>query len=49
MADPNYSRRMDIEVQIALIRPDIVVASGLSELIGQVRQYYESKPWIVKH
>lgn len=47
--DPSYTRRMDIEVQVSLIRPDIVVASGLSELIDQVRQYYESRPWIIKH
>jgi hypothetical protein len=45
---PEYSRRMDIEIQTSLIRPEIKVASGLSELIDQVRQYYESQAWITK-
>ncbi len=47
--DPNYSRRLDIKVQVSLIRPDIVVASGLAELIDQVRRYYKSQPWITNN
>jgi hypothetical protein len=45
---PDYSRRMDVEIQTSLIRPEIKVASGLSELIDQVRQYYESQAWTIK-
>lgn len=38
---PDYSRRLDIETQTSIIRPDIRIAHGLEQLIQQVRAYYE--------
>ncbi len=37
---PDYPRMLDVEVQTGLIRPDIDIAYGLTELISQVLSYY---------
>ncbi|MBY0456554.1 MAG: nucleoside 2-deoxyribosyltransferase domain-containing protein [Gemmataceae bacterium] len=34
--DPNYARRLDVEVQLRLARPEVRVASSVNELAEQV-------------
>lgn len=36
---PAYSRRIDVEAQIALARPDVTVCNSLSDLAAQVRAW----------
>ena len=37
--DPNYARKLDIEVQMSLWRPDIKVVYSLVDLANQVKQW----------
>ena len=39
---PDYARRADVEIQLALQRPDVTVVSSLEELAQQVVQWSES-------
>jgi hypothetical protein len=36
---PDYPRRLDVEVQTRLARPEVRVVSGVSDLAGQVRDW----------
>ena len=38
---PDYARRTDVEIQLALQRPDVTVASSLEELAQQVVKWSE--------
>jgi hypothetical protein len=37
---PDYQRRLDVEVQLRLARPEVAVASDLAALAGQVREWF---------
>jgi hypothetical protein len=39
---PDYARRLDVDVQLKLARPEVTVASDLGTLASQVRE------WVVK-
>jgi hypothetical protein len=36
---PDYQRRLDVEVQLRLARPEVAIASDLESLAGQVRAW----------
>jgi hypothetical protein len=36
---PDYQRRLDVEVQLRLARPEVAVATDLAALAGQVREW----------
>ena len=36
---PEYERRRDIEIQTALVRPEVRVLNSLSDLVGLVQRY----------
>jgi hypothetical protein len=36
---PDYQRRLDVEVQLRLARPEVAIASDLAALAGQVRAW----------
>jgi hypothetical protein len=38
---PGYQRRLDVEIQTRLARPEVRVVSSLAELVGQVRGWCE--------
>ncbi len=37
---PDYQRRLDVEVQLKLARPEVVVVSDTTALADQVREWY---------
>jgi hypothetical protein len=37
--DPAYARRVDVEIQTKLVRPDVRVVSSLQELAGQITAF----------
>jgi hypothetical protein len=37
--DPGYARRLDVEIQLRLARPEVVVASDVEGLAEQVREW----------
>lgn len=42
---PNYPRRQDIEIQTALVRPEIEIVYSLSDLANQVLQAESIRPF----
>ena len=38
--DKNYSRKEDVIIQLSLLRPEVVVAESLYEMIGNIREWY---------
>jgi len=41
--DPGYARRVDVEIQTKLVRPDVVVVSSLRELAGQLTAFLTTR------
>jgi hypothetical protein len=39
---PNYKRKLDVEIQTGLVRPDIKVVDSLDELVEQIIKWYQS-------
>ena len=39
---PDYQRRLDVEVQLRLARPEIAIVSDTAALANQVREWYRS-------
>lgn len=39
---PDYQRRLDVEVQLKLARPEVAVVSDTATLANQVREWYRS-------
>jgi hypothetical protein len=37
---PDYRRRVDVEIQTALARPDVTVVYSIDDLVRQVRQWF---------
>lgn len=44
--DPRYLRRHDIQIQLALARPDVTITDNLTDLIREARNYaaFPSRP-----
>jgi hypothetical protein len=41
---PGYKRRLDVEAQLALVRPDVTIADSLDSLIALLREWLTSCP-----
>lgn len=41
---PEYQRKFDVETQLHLARPDVVIMYSIDDLVGQLRNYYAAKP-----
>ena len=41
--DPEYRRRVDVEIQTSLVRPDIEIVYSLSDLAAQVQAWVDTK------
>lgn len=41
--DPDYARKLDVEIQLRLARPEVAVATDLHTLAGQVRGWFGSR------
>lgn len=41
--DPAYERRQDVEIQMALARPDIKIVYSLADLAQQIRKHFKEK------
>ncbi len=41
---PDYQRRLDVELQLKLARPEVVVASDTAALAAQVRDWFLREP-----
>ena len=37
---PDYKRRLDVEIQLKLARPEVAVASGVAALAEQIREWF---------
>lgn len=43
---PHYQRRQDVQIQTALVRPDVAIVYSLEDLVSQVRYWLYSLPAI---
>lgn len=39
---PNYQRKLDVETQLRLARPEIIIVDNKNALVQQIRNYYAS-------